>query len=144
MVRDNTERPWREKHRKVAEIGKVNFAVMHCEDARNNQIVGASDQREEAYASGVSARRVQSRKQRRIRSELVAHTRPNPIGPVGSAVGCAQRDAPIDPARAAKLLDVDPGDQSTETVANELDAAAPDVSAKVFPQGQRGLVDSGA
>ncbi len=59
-------------------------------------------------------------------------------------MGRAQRDTPIDPARAAQLLDVDPGDQSTETVANEVDAAAPDVSAKVFPQGQRSLIDSGA
>jgi hypothetical protein len=41
-------------------------------------------------------------------------------------------------------LDVDPSDQSTETVANEIDAATPDVPAKVFPQGERSLVDSAA
>ncbi len=74
----------------------------------------------------------------------MTHSRPDPIGPVGSAVGRAQRDTPIDPPRAAKLLDVDPSDQSTETVADEIDAATPDVSTKVLPQGQRSLVDSGA
>ncbi len=50
MVGNNTEHPWREKHREVAQIGKVNFLVMDCEYARNNEVVGASDQRDEPYA----------------------------------------------------------------------------------------------
>ncbi len=50
MVRDNTEGPRREKHREVAQIGKVNLVVMDCEYARNNEVVGASDQRDEPYA----------------------------------------------------------------------------------------------
>ncbi len=62
MVRDKTERPWREEHREVAQIGKVNLVVMDCEYARNNEIVGASDQRDELYARGVAARRLQPRK----------------------------------------------------------------------------------
>ena len=74
----------------------------------------------------------------------MTNTRPDPVGPVGAAVRRAQRDTPIDPSRAAKLLYVDPSNQSTETVANEIDAAPPDVSAKVLPQGQRRSVDSGA
>ncbi len=50
MVRDKTERPWREEHREVAQIGKVNLAVMEREDTRNNEVVGSSDQGDEAYA----------------------------------------------------------------------------------------------
>ena len=50
MVRDNTERPWREKHREMTQIGEVNLVVMDCENARNNEIVGASDQGDEPYA----------------------------------------------------------------------------------------------
>ena len=50
LVRDNTERPWREKHREVAQIGKLNLVVMDCEYTRNNKVVGASDQRDELYA----------------------------------------------------------------------------------------------
>ncbi len=50
MVRDNTESPWREKHREMTQIGKVNLVVMDCEYARNNEIVGASDQGNEPYA----------------------------------------------------------------------------------------------
>ena len=49
MVCDNTEHPWSEKHREVAQIGKVNLVVMDCEYARKNQVVGASDQRDEPY-----------------------------------------------------------------------------------------------
>ncbi len=50
MVRDSTERPRREEHREVAQIGKVNLVVMDCEYARNNEVVGASDQGDEPYA----------------------------------------------------------------------------------------------
>ncbi len=40
MVRDNTERPWREEHREVTEIGKVvDLVVMDCEYTRNDEIV---------------------------------------------------------------------------------------------------------
>ncbi len=44
MVGNNTERTWREKHREVAQIGKVNLVVVNREHARKNEIVGASDQ----------------------------------------------------------------------------------------------------
>lgn len=50
MVGNSTERPWREKHREVTQIGKVNFLVMDCEHARNDEVIGASDQRDELYA----------------------------------------------------------------------------------------------
>ncbi len=36
--------------REMAQIGKVNLVVMDCEYARNNEVVGASDQRDEPYA----------------------------------------------------------------------------------------------
>ncbi len=55
----------------------------------------------------------------------------------------AKSDTPIDAAGTAELLDVHARHQPTEAVANEIDAATPDVSAKVFPQGQRSLIDSG-
>ena len=57
---------------------------------------------------------------------------------------CAESDTPIDPSRAAKLLNIDPGDESPETVAHEIDAAAPDISAEVLSQSQRGLFNSGS
>jgi hypothetical protein len=47
-------------------------------------------------------------------------------------VRSTKRDAPIDPARAAELLDVDPSHQATEAVTNEIDAAASDVPTKVL------------
>ncbi len=59
MVRDNTERPWREKHREMTQIGEVNLVVMDCEYPWNNEVVGASDQRDELYARGVAARCLQ-------------------------------------------------------------------------------------
>ena len=74
----------------------------------------------------------------------MTNSRADPVGPVGAAVRRAQRDTPINPSRAAKLLEVDPSDQSTETVANEIDATTPDVFAKVLPQGQGSLIDSSA
>jgi hypothetical protein len=144
MVRDNAERPWREDHGEVAQIGEVNLVFMDCEYARKHEVVGASDQRDELYARGVAARRLQPRKQSGVRPELPTHTRPDPVGPVGAAVRRAQRDAAIDSARAAELLDVDPSDQSTEAVADEIDTATPNVSPQILPQGQRSLVDSGS
>jgi len=34
----------------MTQIGEVNLVVMDCEYARNNEIVGASDQGDEPYA----------------------------------------------------------------------------------------------
>ncbi len=56
----------------------------------------------------------------------------------------AKRDTPIDATRAPEFLDVDPSNEPSKAVANEIDATTADVSAKVLPQGQRSLVDSGA
>ena len=39
MVGDDTERPWREEQREVAQIGEVNLVVMDCEHARNDEVV---------------------------------------------------------------------------------------------------------
>ena len=55
-----------------------------------------------------------------------------------------QRDTPIDAARTAELLDVDPSDEPPKTVANEIDAATANVSPKVLTQIKRGLLDPSA
>lgn len=50
MVRDHTENPRREEHRDVPEVGDVNLLLVTRKDTGNDQVVGASDQREKAYA----------------------------------------------------------------------------------------------
>jgi hypothetical protein len=46
MVRDHAENAGREEHRDVAEVGNVDLPLMTREYTRNDQVVGASDQRE--------------------------------------------------------------------------------------------------
>ena len=55
-----------------------------------------------------------------------------------------KRDTPIDATRAPEFLDVDPSNESSKAVANEINAATADVPAKVLTQSQRGLLDPGA
>jgi hypothetical protein len=55
-----------------------------------------------------------------------------------------KRDAPIDPARAAEFLDVDPSHQAAEAVTNEIYAATSDMPAEVLTQGESGSLDPSA
>ncbi len=56
----------------------------------------------------------------------------------------AQRDAAVDATRAPEFLDVDPSNEPSKAVADEIDAATADVLPEVFTQGKRGLLDPGA
>ncbi len=56
----------------------------------------------------------------------------------------AQRDAPVDATRAPELLEVDPSDESSKAVANEINPATADVPPKVLTQSKRGLLNPGA
>jgi hypothetical protein len=55
----------------------------------------------------------------------------------------AERDAPIDATRASERLDVDPGDETPEAVADEIDTATADVPPEVLTQSKRGPLDPG-
>ncbi len=55
-----------------------------------------------------------------------------------------KRDTPIDATRAPEFLDVDPSNQPSKTVANEISAATADMPPEVLTQGKRGLLDPGA
>ncbi len=55
-----------------------------------------------------------------------------------------QRDTPIDATRAPEFLDVDPSNESSKAVANEISAATADVPPEVFTQAKRRLLDPGA
>ena len=72
MVRDHAETPGREEHRDVSEVGNVNLPLVTGKDTGNDQVVGASDQREKAYPWSARSRAMETRKERRIGSELAA------------------------------------------------------------------------
>ena len=57
-------------------------------------------------------------------------------------MGRTKRDTPIDATRAPELLDVDPSNEPSEAVANEIDSAATNVCAQVLSQRSRGLLDT--
>ena len=54
---------------------------------------------------------METRKERRIGSELATNARTEPIGVVGTSMRRTKRDTPIDAPGTPKLLDVDPGDE---------------------------------
>ncbi len=56
---------------------------------------------------------------------------------------CTKRDTAIDAARAPEFLDVDSSNEPPKAVANEINAAAPDVLPEVLTQCKRGLLDPG-
>jgi hypothetical protein len=143
MVRDLAQNPGREEHRNVAEVGKVNLLLVTREDAGNDQVVGAGDQREEAHPCSPLSRAAEASQERRIRPELAPDARMEPIGVVGAAMRRTERDTPIDAPRAPELLEVDPSDESPKAVANEIDAATADVLPEVLTQRERGLLDPG-
>ena len=87
---------------------------------------------------------METRKERRIGSELATNARIEPIGVIGAAMRRTKRDTPIDATRAPKFLDVDPSNKPPEAVANEINAATADVSPEVLTQGKRGMLDPGA
>ncbi len=51
---------------------------------------------------------------------------------------------PIDATRATQFLDVDPGHEPPQAMANEIDAATAHVPPQVLTQRKRGLLDPGA
>ncbi len=55
-----------------------------------------------------------------------------------------QCDTSIDAPRTPELLDVDPSNQPSKTVANEISAATADMPPEVLTQGKRGVLDPGA
>ncbi len=55
-----------------------------------------------------------------------------------------KRDTPIDATRAPEFLDVDPSNEPTKAVANEINAATADVPPEVLTQSERSLLDPGA
>jgi len=57
---------------------------------------------------------------------------------------CTQRDTPVDATRAPEFLDVDPSNEPTKTVADEINAATADVLPEVLAQSERGFLDPGA
>jgi hypothetical protein len=57
----------------VAEVGNVNLPLVTRKDAGNDQVVGASDQREETCTWSARSRAMEARKERRIGSELAAN-----------------------------------------------------------------------
>ena len=73
IVRDHTENPGREEHRDVAEVGNVDLPLVTCKYTGNDQVVGASDQREKAYIWSARSRAMETRKERRIGAELAAN-----------------------------------------------------------------------
>jgi len=64
MVRDHAENAGREEHRDVAEVGKVNLALVTREHAGNHQVVGASNQRQKAYTCSARPRIMEPSKER--------------------------------------------------------------------------------
>ncbi len=65
--------PGREEHRDVAEVGNVNLPLVTREYTGNDQVVGASDQREKAYTWSPRSRAMETSKERRIGAELAAN-----------------------------------------------------------------------
>jgi hypothetical protein len=57
----------------VAEVGNVNLPLVAREYTGNDQVVGASDQREKAYTRSARSRAMETRKERRIGSEFAAN-----------------------------------------------------------------------
>jgi hypothetical protein len=55
-----------------------------------------------------------------------------------------KRDTPIDATCAPEFLDVDPSNEPSKAVANEINAATADVPPEVLTQSKRGLLDPGA
>jgi hypothetical protein len=54
----------------VTEVGNVNLLLVPRKYTGNDQVIGASDQREKAYAWSARSRVIETRKQGRIGSEL--------------------------------------------------------------------------
>jgi hypothetical protein len=73
IVRDHTENPRRKEHRDVAEFGNVNLSLVTRKYTGNDQVVGASDQREKAYTWSARSRAMETRKEGRVGSELATN-----------------------------------------------------------------------
>ncbi len=73
MVSDHTEDLGRKQHRDVPEVGNVNLPLVTRKYARNDQVVGARDQREKAYTWSARSRAMETRKERRIGPELATN-----------------------------------------------------------------------
>ncbi len=73
IVRDHTENPRREEHRDVAQLGNMNLSLVTRKYTGNDQVVGASDQREKVYTWSARSRAMEARKERRIGSELATN-----------------------------------------------------------------------
>jgi hypothetical protein len=57
----------------VAEVGNVNLPLVTRKYTGDDQVVGASDQREKAYTWSARSRAMEARKERRIGSELATN-----------------------------------------------------------------------
>ena len=57
----------------MSEVGNVNLPFVAGEYTGNDQVVGAGDEREEAYTWSVRSRALETRKERRIRSEFATN-----------------------------------------------------------------------
>jgi hypothetical protein len=57
----------------MAEVGYVNLPLVTRKYTGNDQVVGASDQREKAYIWSARSRAMETRKKRRVGSELAAN-----------------------------------------------------------------------
>jgi hypothetical protein len=58
----------------VAEVGNVNLSLVARKYTGNDEVVGASDEREKAYTWSARSRAVETRKERRIGSELATNS----------------------------------------------------------------------
>ncbi len=84
---------------------------------------------------------METRKQRRIGSELTTNARIEPIRVVRAAMRRTKRDTSIDATRAPEFLNVDPSNEPPKAVTNEIDAAAAHVPPEVLAQSTGGLLD---
>jgi hypothetical protein len=134
--------PRGEEHGDVAEFRHVNDPLVVGEDAGDDEVVRAADDRTESNPRSTGVRSLQTPEEFRVRPELASHEGPEPVGVVRAVVGRAQRDATVHPAGAPELLQVGACHETAEAVANEIDAPPSNVATKVVPQVPGGSFDA--
>src|SRR5437763_4490503 len=128
---DGAEDCRREEQTHVPDVGQMDdLALRRGKYARDDDVVGAGDDRREPHRRRGCARRVQPADEGRIRTHLATDPGEQPVGVIGTAVGRAEQDAAIDAARAAEKLEPGARDQTTQAVTDQIDAAA----ANALPQ----------
>src|SRR5262249_10182201 len=120
-------------------VWNVDLLFMPGEHPRYDQVVGTANDGQEADPPW--RRCSKPVEQWRGGTELPPAPGGEPIGVVGALVGRPERDALVDAALSAEVLDVDTRDQPTEAVAHEVDASAAHVSAQVVAERHRAALD---